>query len=92
MNKRKLLMGLLAVVLVLALTGQALAASLVNYDLSWQALTGGGGRRGSVTTSIQDALGQWAAGTSTGASIQVQGGFESGWYPTTPIFVPLIQR
>ncbi len=45
------------------------------YDLSWSVLSGGGGVRASVASSVHDALGQSVGAVSESATFHIEGGF-----------------
>src|SRR3954468_13894612 len=67
------LAGLVALLLVGA--GAALAQSGGGFDLSWNRIAGGGGDGTSPTYSIQGIIGQSAAGTMSGPTYSIEGGF-----------------
>lgn len=62
----------------LVLTVTVLAQVSANYDLSWHLLSGGGGNRSSANYRVDDALGQWVGGASSGASYKIEPGFIYG--------------
>ncbi|MBN1641170.1 MAG: hypothetical protein JXA09_08035 [Anaerolineae bacterium] len=86
---RKLSLGLACLLGGLVFTGIVLAQVSSNYDLSWHLLSGGGGSRGSTNYQIDDALGQWVAGSSQSASYAIGSGF---WAASleSPCTVPLL--
>jgi hypothetical protein len=96
MNRRKIIITLLAAVMFLAIAGRVAAGTSASFDLSWHALTGGGGSRTSASYMVQDSLGQMAAGTSTGASSMIESGFwnRMGAIPDPGffIFLPLLRH
>ena len=59
----------------LGVAGLALAQSSANFELSWFALDGGGGRQQSATFALQGSLGQTVSGSSASANHAVVGGF-----------------
>ena len=64
-----------ALALFLAAFGSASAQRSTNFDLSVDALGGGGGRSASATIAVESILGQSMAGASTAGGTQVASGF-----------------
>jgi len=60
---------------ILSIATVALAQSSSNFDLSWRALSAGGGRRLSVNYIMEDSVGQMAAGTLKSANNEIVAGF-----------------
>lgn len=81
MNKRlKGTILLLAVVATLLSSTVVMAQSSGQFNFGcWGVITDGGGQRASSQYRISDSLGQVAAGTSTGASVGVRGGYIQDW-------------
>ena len=75
MKKR---ISLAVLVGILGLTGFALAQISTSFDLSWHLLSGGGGHRSSANYRVDDALGQWVAGTSSNPNYKIEPGFFYG--------------
>ena len=92
MIRKKLIFWLLAAVFLLTLSGRALAQVSTSFDLSWHALTGGGGSRNSASVLVQDSLGQWGAGVTSGNTVIVQGGFWNTDSVYLHNYLPLILR
>jgi hypothetical protein len=92
MNKRVL--PFLLILLVLAVAVPVLAQLSANYDAGWHVLSGGGSSRNSQHFQIDDVLGQWPDGRSTGAIYQVDPGFwHSGRVPDGKrTYLPLISK
>jgi hypothetical protein len=65
-------------VIILGLTGIALAQISTSFDLGWYLLSGGGGNRSSASYRVEDALGQWSAGTSSNPNYKIEPGFFYG--------------
>ena len=72
---KRLLRILLAPLLVLVITGVALAQSGNGLDLTWSTVDGGGGTSTGGVLSLQGTIGQPDAGTLVGGSFVLQGGF-----------------
>jgi hypothetical protein len=75
---RKRLLRLVLILAVLTLTTTVLAQSSAQFDLGWHVLSAGGGKRSSSNYQLADALGQWAAGTSSKSSFKIEPGFMAG--------------
>lgn len=84
MSRHRIVIIALGVLAVLLLAGIAAAQSSPNFDLWWSALTGGGGTRQSASFQVQDALGQWVAGSAQSTNFQVQAGILVGVSQGTP--------
>ena len=88
--------GLRAVVTALALfalASVALAQASANYDLSWHAIAGGGGRMESGDHAVLGTVGQPAAGTMSGSGHTLESGFWGrGAIARQPIYLPLVLR
>jgi hypothetical protein len=78
------LISLIALTLLAALGGVALAQASPGFDLWWSTLTGGGGARQSANFLVQDALGQWVSGSVASANFQVEAGILVGASQSTP--------
>jgi hypothetical protein len=61
------------------------------YDLSWRTLNGGGTATGGNYT-VQAAIGQPLAGTSSGASFSVSSGYFGGGAEKYKRFLPVLAR
>jgi hypothetical protein len=71
-----LIIGLLmALVLIVGVT---IAQSSPGFDLSWSAVTGGGGQRQSPNFALEDAAGQTISAISASPGVQIQAGFVGG--------------
>ncbi len=93
MNKRTILLLLL---ILLLLGAPALAQISAQYDLSRHILSGGGGSRRSPAYQIDDALGQWANGSSSSPKAQIDPGFwpahQAAEAAKEGIYIPLVLR
>jgi hypothetical protein len=100
---RKILLGLLALLLLAALTvapavsHAAPAASSGSYDLSWWTVDGGGATFSTGGSySLGGTIGQPDAGTSSGGTYTLVGGFWPGAEGVVPItyhiYLPLVIR
>ncbi|NIM93923.1 MAG: hypothetical protein GTO18_09465 [Anaerolineales bacterium] len=73
--------------------GTALASTTASYELTWWTVDGGGGESTSGTFSVNGTMGQHDAGTMSGGSYGLSGGF---WGRVVAIlydlFLPLIMR
>ena len=91
--KKILLCGILIVV-ILSLSGIALAAD--GFDLSWWTVDGGGGTSSGGGYTLNGTLGQPDAGTlASGGGYTLAGGFWHGGVVTTlmmKIYIPLVIR
>jgi hypothetical protein len=67
--------GLLALLL---LAGVALAASMIDFGLAWNAIVGGGGRSSSAAYVVEGSAGQPAADTLSSAGFRLESGFWPG--------------
>jgi len=92
---KKLLLGILALLLVLGILTPALAQISSHFDMGWHLLSGGGGTRSSVNYQIDDALGQWVDGTTSSVHTRIDPGFwpagsaPEGWHIYLPAaFMP----
>lgn len=95
--KKRLLAGLLAgLILAGALTVLASAHASPNFNLLWNAMTGGGGRLTSTNVAIEAALGQTAPGSAqitTGADAQqLVAGFYGPDLLSFTLFLPSVKR
>ena len=83
---------LLSTGLILLLASVALAA-VGGYDLDWWSVDGGGGQSSSGAYTLSGAIGQLDAGTLSGGSYVLQGGFIPGMSVAAiqrEIFFPLV--
>jgi hypothetical protein len=81
--------------LLLALTyavGQTRAQSGSGYDLSWSTVNGGGGESAGGGFRVVGTAGQPDAGTVSGGSFRVEGGFWGGAAVRYRIYLPLVLR
>jgi hypothetical protein len=92
MKKKNLFLWLALLLIVLALTGRALAQTSANFNLDWHVFTGGGGTRSSAAYTVQDSFGQFAAGASNSASMQIQAGFWNGNNAYLVVYLPLVVK
>lgn len=95
--KRRLLIGILAGLIVAGgMTFLAAAQASPNFDLHWNALTGGGGQQASTNALIQGALGQTAPGSaqfaSTDGSVQLAAGFYGPDLLSFNLYLPAVNR
>jgi len=75
-SKRRLLVPLLAISLLALTTGTVAAQVTANFDLGCRAaLTAGGGVAVAGSIGSISAVGEWEAGTSTGAAYGVRSGY-----------------
>ena len=69
------------------------AASTGNYDLSWYVVAGGGANSRSGSFSLDGAIGQPIASTSSGGGYILTGGFFAQNIPLlSQIYLPFIRR
>jgi hypothetical protein len=91
--KKILYFGIL-IVLILSLSGLALAAG--SYDLSWWTVDGGGGTSNGGGYTLNGTLGQPDAGTlASGGAYTLAGGFWHGGVAASPeliIYLPLLTK
>ncbi|MFZ6027672.1 MAG: hypothetical protein ACOYYS_08160 [Chloroflexota bacterium] len=88
---------LLAGCLLLLLAGARVAyAELSAYELSWWTVDGGGGRSSGTGYMLDGTAGQADAGTLSGGTYTLEGGFWGGGSPAAPpanrIYAPLVIR
>jgi len=99
----KRLVILISIVLVLligittasAQRNDAPAAPLSGYDLSWYTIDGGGATLAGSTGgsySLGGTIGQADAGTSSGGTYQLNGGFWDSSIITYLIYLPLLRK
>jgi hypothetical protein len=89
----KRILSLLALIMLLALTGSAQAMSSPSYRLDWftPLVGGGGGSAGSANYSINFTVGQTATSSAASASYQSCLGYWCG-ESIHPIYMPMIIR
>ena len=91
--KKILFFGML-IVLILSLSGLALAAG--EYDLSWWTVDGGGGTSSGNGYTLNGSLGQPEAGTiASGGGYTLAGGFWHGGVAVIPmgkLYLPLLTK
>ncbi|MBN1538181.1 MAG: hypothetical protein JW908_15695 [Anaerolineales bacterium] len=96
MKHKSLILGAVLLLVVLV-SGVALAAGEAGYDLPWWTTDSGGGTSSGAGYSLRGAIGQPDAGPLlTGAGYQLNGGFWGGVLANEPspyaIFLPLTIR
>ena len=91
MDKRKLLIGVVGLLVALLLAGVVWAQSSPSFDLSWYVLGGGGGRADSTHFAMNGTVGQGAVGFSDSTSHEMQSGYWQDW-PAYHIYLPLVVR
>ncbi len=78
------------------LSGTLLAAPRAGLHIDWWTVDGGGGTSSSGALTLQSTSGQPDAGTLSGGSLTLQGGFWAAGQPTSAtsfsIYLPTIQR
>jgi hypothetical protein len=91
--KKILYFGIL-IVLILSLSGLALAAG--SYDLSWWTVDGGGGTSSGNGYTLNGTLGQPDAGTvASGGGYTLAGGFWHGGvavFPVMKVLLPILTK
>lgn len=94
MTKRPFLIAALMMVLVLIVTGAAVASYIGTITIDWSVLSGGGAPSTAGDVTINGSLGQTAVGSSSSGSgtTELGSGF---WYGTTTdstrlLFLPLV--
>ncbi len=91
---KKIHLSIILIVLIVSLSGIALAAG--SYDLSWWTVDGGGGTSTGGGFTLSGTLGQPDAGTAaTGGEYSLAGGFWHGGVASlaeAKIYLPLIIR
>ena len=91
--KRKWFLSILLLVIVGALLGVVSASALGGYTLDWWTVDGGGAMFSSNGSySLGGTIGQPDAGTSTGGTYTLSGGFWGGGATAHNLFLPLILR
>ena len=92
--KRKWFLSLLLLVIAGALLGVVSASALAGYSLDWWTVDGGGATfSAGGSYSLGGAIGQPDAGTSTGGTYTLSGGFWGGGAAQAyNLFLPLILR
>jgi hypothetical protein len=91
-NKQLAFIGAAALIVVLLLTGTAIAQSSASFDLSWHVLAGGGDQAAGTTYIADCTVGQgtigWIDSGSYGAGIGYWYGVTEGYR----IFLPLVLK
>ena len=82
----------LAVVLVLLLTGVALAQTGGGYDLSWSTVDGGAGSSQGGGYTLSGSVGQTEAGTMSDGDYTLTGGFWAGIEEWFRLHLPAVLR
>lgn len=95
--KRKLFLSLLLLVIGVALLGIGSASALAGYTLDWWTVDGGGTTfSAGGSYSLGGTIGQPDAGTSSGGTYTLVGGFWGGAEGVVPvtyhIYLPLVIR
>ncbi len=91
--KRIRFLSLLLLVIAVALLGVVSASALAGYTLDWWTVDGGGAMFSSNGSySLGGTIGQPDAGTSTGGTYTLSGGFWGGGATAHNLFLPLILR
>jgi len=91
--KRIRFLSLLLLVIAVALLGVVSASALAGYTLDWWTVDGGGAMFSSNGSySLGGTIGQPDAGTSTGGTYTLSGGFWGGGATAHDLFLPLILR
>jgi hypothetical protein len=91
--KRIRFLSLLLLVIAVAILGVISASALGGYTLDWWTVDGGGAMFSSNGSySLGGTIGQPDAGTSTGGTYTLSGGFWGGGTTTHDLFLPLILR
>lgn len=83
-------------ILALLVLGTGVAVAASGYDLSWWTVDGGGGDSSGGAYVLSGTFGQPDAGTLTGGSYHLGGGFWGGGASLSPslpcAYLPLIKR
>ena len=93
--KHKWFLSLLLLVTAVALLGVVSASALAGYTLDWWTVDGGGTTSSTGSSySLGGTIGQPDAGTSTGGTYTLSGGFWGGGAAAIEynLFLPLILR
>jgi hypothetical protein len=94
--KRKWFLSLLLLFIAGALIGVGSASALAGYSLDWWTVDGGGTTSSTGGNySLGGSIGQPDAGTSSGGTYTLDGGFWGGDMAITPnyqIYLPLVIR
>jgi len=91
--KRIRFLSLLLLVIAVTLLGVVSASALGGYTLDWWTVDGGGAMFSSNGSySLGGTIGQPDAGTSTGGTYTLSGGFWGGGATAHNLFLPLILR
>jgi hypothetical protein len=89
---RRLLLAALLATLLLASAALAVAATASGYSLNWFTVDGGGGASSGGRYAVSATIGQPDAGTLTGGSYTLNGGFWGGAAASYGIYLPLAVR
>jgi len=81
-SKQIICIALAALVL---LGGTVLGQGSANFDLWWNAISAGGGRSASASYVVDGGIGQRGAGSASGGSYSLGGGF---WYGFAAAIAP----
>jgi hypothetical protein len=91
MNKRRIWLGMIVLLVALLLVNIAGAQSSAVYNLSWYVLAGGGGRAASTHYAMNSTVGQAAVGLSDDTLYGMSSGYWQNW-PDYAVFLPLILK
>ncbi len=92
-NRFTLVMVVLGLLVVLVVTATAQARPSASYDLSWYSIDGGGGMFSTGGSySLGGTIGQPDAGTLSGGSYSLNGGFWSGGTTNYAVYLPLVLK
>jgi hypothetical protein len=91
MRRRSLMVGLVGLLLMLLVSGAAIAQSSAHFDVSWNVLAGGGGHSASSQYAFDATLGQAVAGPASGGSTELLAGYWQA-FPAYKIYLPLMLR
>jgi len=91
MSKRKaIILAAALLVAALSVAGLALAQVSSSYDLSWNAISGGGGTMSSLNFRLQGGISPPAAGLSSSTGYRLEGGFWPGIWEWFRLYLPAI--
>ncbi len=96
MKRYLILLSVLALVFVALSTGlvqaQAPAAPTTGYEITWYTIDGGGAMPGGGSYSLGGTIGQPDAGTLSGGSYSLNGGFWGGGTTNYAVYLPLVLK
>ena len=85
-------LGIILLLLILAIAAPLLAQISAHYNLTWHALSGGGGLRSSPHYQLDDVLGLWPDGRSSSTHYQLDPGYwHKGRVIDTHLYFPVIR-